>query len=85
MSELLNVLTPPPTQCSPWYEKGLNFKCTECGQCCSGAPGYVWVNQEEIADMANYLNLSVQEFSSKYLRKVDGRWSLTEKMIKPDG
>ena len=24
---------------------GLQFKCTGCGDCCTGAPGYVWVNK----------------------------------------
>ena len=27
-----------------WYaEEGLAFECTGCGDCCTGAPGYVWV------------------------------------------
>ena len=33
----------------PWYAAGLRFFCTQCGDCCSGAPGFVWVNEEEIA------------------------------------
>ena len=32
----------------PWYAGGLRFTCTGCGDCCTGAPGYVWVNQQEI-------------------------------------
>ena len=38
-----------PRDGKPWYAEGLRFKCTECGQCCTGAPGYVWVNEEEVA------------------------------------
>ncbi|MEI8366501.1 MAG: YkgJ family cysteine cluster protein [Parachlamydiaceae bacterium] len=63
----------------PWYAEGLRFKCTECGQCCTGAPGYVWVTKEEIVALATHLNLSLKEFSKKYLRHVYGRYSLLEK------
>ena len=36
----------------PWYHEGLSFTCSQCGDCCTGAPGYVWVNNEEIAALA---------------------------------
>lgn len=62
-----------------WYAEGLRFKCTECGQCCTGAPGYVWVSDEEIKTMANYLGLNTAEFGRKFLRYVDGRYALLEK------
>ncbi|MDR3624469.1 MAG: YkgJ family cysteine cluster protein [Chlamydiales bacterium] len=63
----------------PWYKEGLNFKCTECGKCCTGAPGYVWVLEEELAEMADYLKISLQEFSQKFVRKVNGKLALIEK------
>lgn len=79
MSDRLIVLseedTKPP---KPWYKEGLRFKCTECGQCCTGAPGFVWVTDEEIEKIANFLKLSIQEFTKTFLRKVDGRVSLRE-------
>jgi hypothetical protein len=62
----------------PWYHAGLNFKCTECGQCCTGSPGYVWVKEDEILEMATFLNLSIEEFSKRYIRKAHGRFSLIE-------
>ena len=64
-----------------WYEKGLRFKCTECGKCCTGRPGYAWVTPEEIQKIAEYLGLEVNAFVRRYLRKVEGKWSLTE--LKP--
>lgn len=63
---------------SPWYNQGLRFECTGCGQCCTGAPGYVWVNENEIQQIAQFLNLTPEEFSQKYLRHVNGRLSLIE-------
>lgn len=68
----------------PWYADGLRFKCTECGKCCTGAPGYTWVSEEDIAAIANYLNLPLVEFSKKYLRIVDGRPALLENLANFD-
>ena len=38
----------------PWYRDGLAFTCTRCGACCTGAPGYVWVDADEIAALAEH-------------------------------
>lgn len=62
----------------PWYKDGLRFTCSGCGDCCSGAPGYVWVNKQEIADMAAATELDVDEFESQYVRRVGIRKSLKE-------
>jgi Fe-S-cluster containining protein len=62
----------------PWYSEGLNFECTGCGQCCTGAPGYVWVTEDEIIAMANHLELTIHEFTRRYLRRVGLRYSLIE-------
>ena len=63
---------------SIWYRDGLCFECTGCGQCCTGAPGYVWVNEEEIQTISNFLQISIEEFAKKYLRQVNGKLSLIE-------
>lgn len=75
MSEALKVLKDEEL---PWYSDGLAFQCTGCGQCCTGGPGYIWVNEEEIQEIAAHLKLSVEDFSAKYLRKVGNRYSLRE-------
>ena len=63
---------------SPWYEKGLHFKCTECGKCCSGAPGYVWVSDEEIEKIAEFLNISIEQVHMKYLVQVGDKFSIKD-------
>lgn len=63
----------------PWYKDGLRFKCTECGKCCTGAPGFVWVTLEEIQAIAHQLNMSVDLFKRKYIRMRNNRYSLIEK------
>lgn len=62
----------------PWYKEGLRFKCTGCGDCCTGAPGYVWVNQQEIDGLAALLGMKVDKFESKYVRRIGIRRSLVE-------
>lgn len=68
--------TPSPL---PWYQNGLNFKCTECGKCCTGQPGFVWTDNEEIKTMAAHLNLTEQAFKIRYIRNRSNRLALVEK------
>ena len=62
----------------PWYKDGLKFTCSQCGDCCTGAPGHVWVNSDEIAALAATQGLEVEEFEEKYVRRVGMRKSLIE-------
>lgn len=61
-----------------WYKDGLRFQCTQCGDCCTGAPGFVWVNKEEIEALAKRFAMSVADFEAKYVRNVGVRKSLVE-------
>jgi uncharacterized protein len=61
-----------------WFKDGLQFECTQCGDCCTGAPGYVWVNAAEIADLANHLQMPIAEFEQKFVRNIGIRKSLIE-------
>jgi Fe-S-cluster containining protein len=71
--------SPPPPNDSPWYADGLRFRCTGCGDCCTGAPGYVWVNQAEIDALAARLGMTVKAFEAAYVRQVGVRRSLVER------
>jgi Fe-S-cluster containining protein len=62
----------------PWFHQGLKFACTGCGGCCTGAPGYVWVNKAEIEALAAAIRVEVNEFERRYIRKVGIRKSLIE-------
>jgi uncharacterized protein len=63
---------------TPWYRRGLQFQCTGCGDCCTGAPGYVWVNKAEIEIMSALLRISTKEFQKRYVRLIGIRKSLIE-------
>lgn len=62
----------------PWYKDGLQFTCTQCGDCCTGDPGVVWVNEEELAALAAHLGKSVGEVKLEHTRLFANRLSLKE-------
>lgn len=62
----------------PWYSPGLTFKCTQCGNCCSGPSGYVWFTDAEAQRIADFLGVTLEQFLERYTRPVAGRPSLDE-------
>jgi len=63
----------------PWYKEGLPFKCTECGQCCTGSPGHVWLKEDDIEALCKELKLEREEFLRLYTRTAYGLTSLLER------
>lgn len=63
-----------------WFDDagGLRFGCTLCGNCCTGAPGYVLVSDDEAAALARRLGLTVGDFLDRYTRTTSAGRSLTE-------
>lgn len=62
-----------------WYKEGLRFECTQCGDCCTGAPGFIWVNQQEIEALAAVIGEpDLDRFIDKYTRKVGVRRTLID-------
>ena len=45
---------------------------------CKGAPGYVWVNKEEIGTLAAEVGEELERFEELYVRKIGIRKSLKE-------
>ena len=62
-----------------WYADGLQFTCTQCGNCCTGPPGYVAFTKEEADAIADYLGITVKEFRKRFTHKVFGIDSLEER------
>jgi Fe-S-cluster containining protein len=64
----------------PWYQDGLRFECTRCGNCCTGESGTVFVSDEELSDLANLLDLARHELRAMYTRTLpSGVISLRER------
>lgn len=61
----------------PWYDKGLAFECTQCGNCCRnhGAYAYVYVSDREVAAIARHLALTRADFLERYCVIEDG-WTV---------
>jgi Fe-S-cluster containining protein len=62
----------------PWYKDGLRFKCTGCGKCCTGAPGFVFLTEEDIQQLLQHLKISKEEFVKRYTKSFNGRLSLRD-------
>ncbi len=63
----------------PWYADGLRFTCTRCGKCCTGEPGFVWVDDDELAALADYRREPLPVFTAVYTRSARGGRTLREK------
>ncbi len=59
-----------------------NNACKTCrGKCCRGIAGYVWVSREELEKMAGIKKMDPTEFSKQFVRQVQGRLSLQERVF----
>ncbi|MCY2964173.1 MAG: YkgJ family cysteine cluster protein [Planctomycetota bacterium] len=62
----------------PWYHEGLRFTCTQCGDCCTGSEGYVWVDDEEIRAIAQAIGKDEGTVRVEHTRRLGMRISLKE-------
>ena len=62
-----------------WYGNGLKFECTQCGHCCTGAPGYVWVSLPEIYRIAEFLQMDDYEFTQEIRKESSSKVQLNRK------
>ena len=63
----------------PWYADGLRFECTRCGKCCTGTPGYVWVTEEGLEAIADFLGQPLDEVRATRTRTAHRGLTLREK------
>ncbi|MGD2169037.1 MAG: YkgJ family cysteine cluster protein [Chlamydiota bacterium] len=63
----------------PWYKDGLKFTCTQCGKCCSGENGEVWLTDKDVDLLAKGLKISRQDFLDQYTSKVFDKILLNKK------
>ncbi|MCA9003387.1 MAG: YkgJ family cysteine cluster protein [Planctomycetes bacterium] len=66
---------PGPTPAgSRWYEAGLCFSCTACGNCCksNGEYSHVYVTSPEITELARFLGVSETQFRAERIQEEDG-------------
>jgi Fe-S-cluster containining protein len=50
-----------------FFDKGIRFQCQRCGMCCTGEPGIVYADQDEISLMAAFLEIPRQVLEERFL------------------
>lgn len=71
--------TDPAPNPRRWFEGGLRFACTRCGNCCTGH-GTVRVDEDEERNIAAHLGMATHDFRARYLHRIpDGSRTLIEK------
>lgn len=78
MDNTAGTLTELALKRSYFFDNGLMFECQRCGDCCTGAPGTIYVAQDEIAPIAELLGLSADGLISTYLYPFKDSYSIRE-------
>ena len=63
---------------SYFFDSGLQFECRQCGACCVGEPGTIYVFNEEIDAIATFINLDRKDFRHRYLYPFRDSYSILE-------
>lgn len=59
--------------------------CYSCrGNCCVGKSGYIWIKQDEINILAQYLKISLDKLKKDYLKRVGPKYSIKELKLDKD-
>ncbi len=65
-------------QRSYFFDQGLRFACQQCGGCCVGEPGTIYVSQAEIEVISATLDLPIEVFTARYLYPFRDSFSIKE-------
>ena len=66
------------THQSYFFDQGLRFECQRCGACCTGEPGFIFVEKTEIVQMADYLSQDMAYFIDTFLYPFGTGYSIKE-------
>ncbi|MBF0245451.1 MAG: YkgJ family cysteine cluster protein [Planctomycetes bacterium] len=62
-----------------FYDEGLHFECVQdCSRCCGGGPGYVWLSEEDVAAISDFLGMSTEAFKVTYTKECLDELSLKD-------
>lgn len=54
-----------------FYSSGLKFECTQCHSCCRHDPGYVFLSEDDLANLLGTVGMDRAPFIERYCRWVD--------------
>lgn len=61
-----------------FFQKGIHFECTDCGYCCTGEPGVVFISDQEITALAAWLQQDEDAVRTEYVRSYEDQSCLRE-------
>ena len=62
-----------------FFGSGICFECRNCGFCCTGSSGTIYVNQNEILEIAKFLDMDINKFKEEFLYPFRDSFSIKEK------
>ena len=62
-----------------FFSSGIHFECQQCGFCCTGSSGTIFVSSEEIKEIAKFLKIAEKDFIENYLYPFRNSYSIKEK------
>ena len=63
---------------SYFFDQGVRFECRRCGACCTGDPGTIYVDRDEISRIDEYLSVRVSVFIDAHLFPIKQGHSIRE-------
>jgi Fe-S-cluster containining protein len=60
-------------------KNGVRFRCTDCGACCTGAPGRVRISEEELEAVSEFRNESLSALRNRVTYEQQGTLLLKER------
>lgn len=61
-----------------FFDRGLRFGCQQCGACCTGAPGTIYVSPDEIVSIAAHLQIRPRDLMDQFLYPYQDSHSIRE-------
>ncbi len=65
-------------QRSYFFDPGIRFECQQCGACCGGEPGTIYLSRTEVFEIAGYLNMAAAEWVGRFCYPYKDSYSLDE-------
>ena len=63
---------------SYFFDAGLRFTCKQCGHCCTGEHGTIYVTDKEISTISSYLKITKKELIRSSLYPYKDSYSIAE-------
>lgn len=64
--------------------EGFYFNCQSCGRCCRGkGEGYVFIDENEIQRISEFLRIEIDDFREKFLEEIDAEYRIFDDTLQP--